>query len=46
MTRALRERDERAISQCQEYAKSQARHPITVDFPFGVHVWSSSQTVV
>ncbi len=32
MTRALRERDARAISLCQEYAKSQASHPSTADF--------------
>ncbi|MGZ2748341.1 hypothetical protein [Burkholderia stagnalis] len=32
MARALRERDARAISLCQEYAKSKASHPSTVDF--------------
>ncbi|KEZ04833.1 hypothetical protein GQ57_16080 [Burkholderia sp. MSh2] len=32
MARALRERDARAISVCQDYAKSQANHPSTVEF--------------
>ncbi|WP_089340605.1 hypothetical protein [Burkholderia singularis] len=32
MKRALRERDVRAITLCQDYARSQATHPSTVSF--------------
>lgn len=32
MKRALRERDVRAITLCQDYARSKAAHPSTVDF--------------
>ncbi|ABX17528.1 hypothetical protein UXJ26_06060 [Burkholderia multivorans] len=32
VSRAKRERDSQAITQCQDYARSQAAHPSTVDF--------------